>query len=350
MNTTADELHRAQLEREGTAIIEAATTAEVKARTAKRQRLDALDRKYHFELNGGNETTLDDIADTMSDEPSVFGTSAQERNFERKERAAQNERRAKLEGMGLSEHTAANLHAEVKALELTIKHPTSDKALKSDVAKLESILKRLDVAKIFETRIAPLLGVSKRSAERLAAEGRTLWADLIKLATARLVDPDKALPYLSTLPRLLQLEVAHAAERCREEWAIETEIERWARKPKLDHGTLDALPDAQLCRLREQCRDMLNLTPASFVFVYANSGVTALSASAVESSEQRKIHELEQWPNSARVFFLDFLKCWVGDPRLAATNRESLAVLRALSDARNAVLFRAVEAGVSSDG
>jgi len=48
---------------------------------------------------------------------------------------------------------------------------------------------------------------------------------------------------------LLQLEVAHAAERCREEWAIETEIERWARKPKLDHGTLDALPEAQLCRL-----------------------------------------------------------------------------------------------------
>jgi hypothetical protein len=112
--------------------------------------------------------------------------------------------------MGLSEHTAANLHAEVKALELTITRPTSDKALKSDVAKLESILKRLDVAKKCETHIAPLLNVSKRSAERLAAEGRTVWADLIKLATACLVDPDTALPYLSTLPRLLQLEVAHA--------------------------------------------------------------------------------------------------------------------------------------------
>jgi hypothetical protein len=76
MNSTANELHRAQLEREGTAIIEAATTAEVKAQTAKRQRLDALDRKYHFELNGGNETTLDDI-ENMPDEPSVFGTRAQ---------------------------------------------------------------------------------------------------------------------------------------------------------------------------------------------------------------------------------------------------------------------------------
>src|SRR5260370_3245239 len=96
--TTANELRCAQLERAGTAMIEAATTAEVKARTAKRQRLDALNRKYHFELNGGHETTLDDIKN-MPDEPSVFGTTAQERNFEIKERAAQNKRRAELEGM-----------------------------------------------------------------------------------------------------------------------------------------------------------------------------------------------------------------------------------------------------------
>jgi hypothetical protein len=252
--TTAEQLRRQALRRAGTAIIEADMSAAEKADRERRQRNDAHNHHFHNILNGGNETTLDDI-ENMPDEPSVFGTTAQERNFEIKERAAQNKRRAKLEGMGLSEHTAANLHAKVKALELTITRPTSDKALKADVAELESILKRLDVAKIFETRIAPLLNVSKRSAERLAAEGRTLWADLIKLATARLVDPDKALPYLSALPRLLQLEVAHAAERCREEWAIETEIERWARKPKLDHGTLDALPDARLCN-REVRREL----------------------------------------------------------------------------------------------
>lgn len=117
---------------------------------------------------------------------------------------------------------------------------------------------------------------------------------------------------------------------------------------RLEPGT--PLPIREAVRLREQCHHMLNLTPASFVFVYASSGVTAISASAVESSERRKLHELEQWPNSARIFFFDFLKCWVGDPRLAATDRESLAVLRALSDARNAVLFRAMETGVASGG
>ncbi|MCS3895148.1 hypothetical protein M2171_004281 [Bradyrhizobium japonicum USDA 38] len=98
--------------------------------------------------------------------------------------------------------------------------------------------------------------------------------------------------------------------------------------------------------LRGQCRDMLNLTPSSFVFLYAKSGVTTLSASVVEASQRRDLHALEQWQNSTGVFFVDFLKCWVGDPRLAATDRQTLAVLRALADARNAVLFRATEVGV----
>jgi hypothetical protein len=246
----------AVLERAADSILEANTTLIEKERTAKRQRLDALNRHAASVLHTGKETAIAEIEDLLAAQfmddstmkPSAISQTNQERYVELVEREAANERQAKLEGMELSVHHAANLRAEVKALEVTIRHPTSDKALKSDVAKLESILKRLDVAKIFETRIAPLVGVSKRSAERLAADGRRIWADLIKLAIARLVDPEKALPYLLTLPRLLQLEVAHAAERCREEWAIETEIEKWARKPKLDHGSLDALPDAQLCR------------------------------------------------------------------------------------------------------
>jgi hypothetical protein len=255
--------YTAILERAADKILEANTTLIAKERTAKHQRLDALNRHAASVLYTGAETAIADIRDVLAAQfmddstmkPSAFGRTNQERYLEAVEHEAANARRAKLEGMELAPHTAANLHAEAAALELAITHPASDKALKSDVAKLASILKRLDVAKRFERRIAPLLGVRKRSAERLAAEGRTLWADLIKLATARLVDPDKALPYLASLPRLLQLEVAHAAERCREEWAIETEIERWARKPKLDHGTLDALPDAQLCN-RELRREL----------------------------------------------------------------------------------------------
>jgi hypothetical protein len=95
--------------------------------------------------------------------------------------------------------------------------------------------------------------------------------------------------------------------------------------------------------LRSQCKDMLDLTPSSFVFIYSETGVTTLSASTVEASTTRELHKLEQWPNSTDIFFLDFMKCWIGDPRLSATDREALAVLRTQTNARNAMLLKATE-------
>jgi hypothetical protein len=69
----------------------------------------------------------------------------------------------------------------------------------------------------------------------------------------------------------------------------------------LQPGTKMKLRDAR--RLRSQCKSMLDLTSASFVFVYSTSGVVSLSASTVEASETRKLHELEQWPDSTKIFF-----------------------------------------------
>jgi hypothetical protein len=95
--------------------------------------------------------------------------------------------------------------------------------------------------------------------------------------------------------------------------------------------------------LRSQCKDMLDLTPSSFVFIYSKTGVTTLSASVIEGSEHKDLYGLEQWQDSTRIFFLDFIKCWIGDPRLSATDRETLAVLRAQSNARNALLLKVNE-------
>lgn len=248
-------VHHARLERAGTAILEASMTLEEKERTAKRQRRDALDRHYNRILKGGSETTIDDIQPVLTEqfeadstrEPSAYISTVQERYMEAAERDGANKRRAKLEAMELAPHTADDLHARVTALELAIKHPTSDRALKADIAELASILKRLDVAKIFEARIAPLLNVSKRTAERLAAEGRTIWANLFQVALGLDVEPCAAIEYLSTLERSQQIQFAQAVERYKDQWRIEADIAKWARKPKLDHGTLDALPDVLLC-------------------------------------------------------------------------------------------------------
>jgi hypothetical protein len=110
---------------------------------------------------------------------------------------------------------------------------------------------------------------------------------------------------------------------------------------RLEPGKQLAIRDAR--NLRSQCKDMLDLTPSSFVFIYSETGVITLSASIVEGSERRDLHQLEQWPNSTNIFFMDFMKCWTGDPRLSATDREALAVLRAESNARNALLLKVSE-------
>jgi hypothetical protein len=110
---------------------------------------------------------------------------------------------------------------------------------------------------------------------------------------------------------------------------------------RLEPGKQLAIRDAR--DLRSQCKDMLDLTPSSFVFIYSETGVTTLSAAVVEGSTRRDLHELEQWPNSTNILFMDFMKCWIGDPRLSATDHEALAVLRAESNARNALLLKANE-------
>lgn len=106
---------------------------------------------------------------------------------------------------------------------------------------------------------------------------------------------------------------------------------------RLDVGK--SLPSAIASDLRAQCTDMLNLTAASFVFLYAPSRVTILSATIVENSKRNDLHALEQYV--PKIFFIDFLKCWIGDPRLNAIDRETLAVMRSLSQARNALLLNA---------
>jgi hypothetical protein len=91
--------------------------------------------------------------------------------------------------------------------------------------------------------------------------------------------------------------------------------------------------------LHKQCKDMLDLSASSYVFLYAHEGVKILSATTVEGSQRRDLHALDQWPTE--IFFVDFAMCWIGDPRLKATDKQTLAVMRSLSRARSALLLRA---------
>lgn len=98
---------------------------------------------------------------------------------------------------------------------------------------------------------------------------------------------------------------------------------------------------ADWMKLRDQCADMLEITPASMVFLYSKSGITPISATAAVAYGQRDLHELETY--SMEVFFRDFAICWIGDPHIQASDPASLEALRLVTGARAAVRFVGVD-------
>lgn len=89
----------------------------------------------------------------------------------------------------------------------------------------------------------------------------------------------------------------------------------------LPQGTLMA-PKAW-ADLRGQCQRMLARTPAAFVFMYGKSSITPFSASAVESLDRGGVWTASTY--SLDWLFHDFLISWIGDRRIGATDRSSLA-------------------------
>lgn len=105
---------------------------------------------------------------------------------------------------------------------------------------------------------------------------------------------------------------------------------------KLEPGK--SLKAAEERRLVKQCGDMLDLTPAAYILGYGRSQAFFDSAAAVEA---KRTFDAADSPYSNEVFFYDFFICWIGDPRLNATTKEQLAILRAQTNARTALAIHA---------
>ncbi|WP_322889992.1 MULTISPECIES: hypothetical protein [unclassified Yoonia] len=87
--------------------------------------------------------------------------------------------------------------------------------------------------------------------------------------------------------------------------------------------------------LRKQCGDMLNVTSASYVFLYSTTGVTVVSANAVTAALNQDLWALPTY--DLEILYYDFAICWIGDQRLRTTTRRSLKDLRASLDANAAI-------------
>jgi hypothetical protein len=83
-------------------------------------------------------------------------------------------------------------------------------------------------------------------------------------------------------------------------------------------------------RLKEQCDDMLNITPAAFVFDYGPNEVRCGSALKIAGSTGPNLRRECIW--TSYRFFLEFFRCPVGDRAITSARFDDLVVnLRAIT-------------------
>lgn len=90
--------------------------------------------------------------------------------------------------------------------------------------------------------------------------------------------------------------------------------------------------------LKRQCERMLNLSPASFVFLYGPDGVRVVPAISVIGSN---VGPLELYSRSAQRFFEEHLQCFIGDRNIQSPTPDTLSDMRERFEARSAIMLQA---------
>jgi len=94
----------------------------------------------------------------------------------------------------------------------------------------------------------------------------------------------------------------------------------------LDRG--ERMSTADHMRMVDQCKDMLMITPAAFVFDYAGRGMRCGAATRIAGGAERELFKECGW--TAYRFFLELFRCPVGDPRIKSAAVNELPVRREL--------------------
>ena len=81
-------------------------------------------------------------------------------------------------------------------------------------------------------------------------------------------------------------------------------------------------------RMVTQCKNMLSITPESFVFLYSYSTITIAPASAIVSA-RRRCNPHEFYSRTITRFYEDHFECFVGDLHIDSADIKTLERLRA---------------------
>ncbi|MEZ2416210.1 hypothetical protein ACA086_14715 [Muriicola sp. E247] len=110
------------------------------------------------------------------------------------------------------------------------------------------------------------------------------------------------------------------------------------RNSEISHrktGTIEySITPTLLDELKEQCKLMLEITPDSFVFLYAEDDIYVVSASSV-IRKKRVGTKVKFHCKNLTLFMTEYLKCFLGDLKLNGTRDADFEKLREAYKARN---------------
>ncbi len=87
-------------------------------------------------------------------------------------------------------------------------------------------------------------------------------------------------------------------------------------------------------KLKQQCKDMLKFSPASYVFVYSQqSGIVVIPAIDVLAARDCNPHELTSLPMPK--FYEQHFECFIGDHAIKSADPRGLVALRERAQARS---------------
>ena len=95
----------------------------------------------------------------------------------------------------------------------------------------------------------------------------------------------------------------------------------------------------ELQYLQAQVNKMLDITPDSFVLVYTKSGFVFVPAISVNGITYMKDGNYIYGKN-IRLFFQEFLMCFIGDHRISAVDDQTLAIMAEKNRSRYALLLQ----------
>ncbi len=114
---------------------------------------------------------------------------------------------------------------------------------------------------------------------------------------------------------------------------------KWARAPHVTmdiptHPTPTFRNDAEFQRMQGQCREMLKISPDSFVIVYSTDGFSATPASSIVGVNNQA-SQITLYSKGLSPFFKEFLMCFIGDPKINDYGDTTLKRLKDEYDVRN---------------